>query len=54
MLHMLHMLADSLMDDERIINSDVMYYLNRIEMSSYQYKKLYQAPLLHRMVALFS
>ena len=41
MLHILHMLADSLMDDERIINSDVMYYLNRIEMSSYQYKKLY-------------
>jgi len=41
MLHILHMLADSLMDDERIINSDVMYYLNRIEMPSYQYKKLY-------------
>ena len=54
MLHILHMLADSLMDDERIINSDVMYDFIRIEMSSYQYMKLYQASLLHRMVALFS
>ena len=54
MLHILHMLADSLMDDERIINSDVMYDLIRIEISSYQYMKLYQAPLLHRMVVLFS
>ncbi len=41
MLQIRHMLADSLMDDERIINLDVMHYLNRIEMSSYQYKKLY-------------